>query len=228
MKIRIDALEKDKLSADRYIISTAPEVNKSEAVKECSTFIPKKEPCTVSAQVNTAPLFNENFIRNSKKLDNIIKNASALRDNYFYALNEVDENNIYFKTVDNCLRKLEKLSEKLASSEMEASNIVGELVKILNSTIVKNFVKKELFPFIDEFMLNCGFIKREIEVGKKLGDSDYDYIGEMPLDVPVDSPEQHNMVLAKEHDAYVIYYKDEDELSYRVIAGQYSIGKFSK
>lgn len=222
LKQRINTLEKNKSCIEQAAVPSFSTVSSSDNVinKELVSD-------TAPTQVNYTPLFNDNYIRNMKMLNNIIENAVILQNRYSGVLSEREENSIYFKTIDNCLKKLQKLSDKLSASEMESSQIVGELVKILNSTIIKNFVKKELYPLIDEFMINCRFIKKELEVGKKLGDDDYDYIGEMPLDVPVDSPEKHNRILSKEHDAYVIYYKDEDGLSCRIIDGKYSIGKYS-
>ena len=111
---------------------------------------------------------------------------------------------------------------------MEVSKIVGEIVKIFNSTIVKNFAKKELSALINQFMTDCSFVKKELEVGKRLSDDDYSYIGDSPLNEPVDTEELHNVILEKEHDAYIIYYKDEDGLSFRIVEGKCSIGNYSK
>lgn len=174
------------------------------------------------------PLFSDNVLRNEKMLSKIIDNAAVLKEKYDNILEADGNNAVYFKTIDNCMKKLQRLSEKLSSTDMESSKIVGEIVKILNSTIVKNFAKKELYSAIDQFMIDSLFIKKELPIGKKLSDDDYDLIGDMPLDVPVDSMDQHNVIQGKEHDAYLIYYKDEEGLSYRVIDGKYSIGKYLK
>lgn len=236
MKNRVDKLESLKNSKKpeqrQDIEKTEPTKPRRKVSNDNKTDAGKTNDLPVSQAstdiVAASPLFSNNLLRNEKMLSNILGNAKELRNKYYSIIEDNVENSVYFKTVDNCVKKLEKLTEKISLKEMEPSKIAGELVKILNSTIVKNFVKRELHSVIDQFMTDCSFIRKELYVGKKLSDEDYDFIGEMPLDVPVDSADQHNVIQAKEHDAYLIYYKDEEGLSYRVIDGKYSIGKYSK
>ena len=149
-----------------------------------------------------------------------------LKEQYHVVLSDDVGNSVYFKTVDNLVKKLNKLADECSDDELEPSSIAGDLVKIINATVVKNFANLKLHDVVDKFLIGCGMEKRILDVGKKLSDDDLELIGDIPLDIPVQTTEQHNTIIQKTHDAYIIYYKDEDGLSYRIISGQYSIGKF--
>lgn len=174
------------------------------------------------------PIFSDNSLRNEKTVKAFLDNALELKEKYLSILSSGESDSIYIKTVDNCIKKLEKLYEKASDSQLEPSKLASEISKILSSTIIKNFVNPKLYTVIDEYLLSCKLVRKALQVGNKLCDDDYDYIGEMPLDVPVNNPEQHNVIMTKEHDAYIITFKDEEGLSRRIIEGKYSIGKYSK
>lgn len=226
---RIGELERKNMSGG-YVPQSAPvSVPVSEpAPVPVSVPVKKPEPKMQEKPKIIVPLFTDEQVTNERKLDNILKNAQKLKENYSRVLFDSEENSVYFKTIDNCIKKLQKLSDKAAANDMEPSKIVSELVKLFNSTIIKNCVNKNLNMLVDEFMQQCKFVKKELTAGTVLTDEDYNYIGEMPLDVPVSSPEKHNTIIEKEHDAYIIYYKDEEGLSSGIIEGKCSIGKYVK
>lgn len=172
------------------------------------------------------PLFVLSNSQNVHKLKKIIEAAVELKEQYHVVLSDDVGNSVYFKTVDNLVKKLNKLADECSDDESEPSSIAGDLVKIINATVVKNFANLKLHDVVDKFLIGCGMEKRILDVGKKLSDDDLELIGDIPLDIPVQTAEQHNTIIQKTHDAYIIYYKDEDGLSYRIISGQYSIGKF--
>ena len=218
------SVSQSAISPSVFPITSDSSVNEKERATAVKVDIIPAKP----KSVNTAPIFTDNSALNIKMINAILKNALTLQEKYAKVLPRSDENSIYFKTVDSCVNKLQKLADKVVSTDMESSKIAVELVKILNLTVVKNFVNKSLLSVIDEFLLDCKFIKKELDIGKKLSDEDYDYIGEMPLEVPVSSSEKHNVIVRKKHDAYVIYYKDDEGISNCIICGEYSIGKYSK
>lgn len=236
--VRIESLEKKEIKkpveneytqkyvSEIYTVDKKTEVNiinPSEPVKKDTTDVQSGE----TNRNVIRPLFSDNELKNEKALQLILNNAIELKQKYA-EVTEIAEDAIYLKTVDMCISRMQKLIDKNNSSAMDASKLAGEVVKILNSTIVKNFSRKELVELIDQFMIKSSFVKKELEVGKKLTDEDYAYIGDMPLDIPVKSYEQHNVILEKQHDAYIIYVKDEEGISERIIDGKYGIGKFVK
>ena len=160
---------------------------------------------------------------NCQKLFFICSNAKELRKQYADVLSNSDENAIYFKTVNSFIFKIERLIDRGIFSPNKISN---EIVKILSSTIMKNFAKKELHSIIDDFMLKCKFDKKELKIGQSIEDEDLDYIGDNYLKVEVSSPEMHNTIINKSHDAYIFdcYDPDEEEFFKKIIPGDYAIG----
>ena len=222
--VRIEALEKKETKSDINIPSVYDSPEPPAVVHE-QTFSETNNIPTVS--VEHTPLFTLSNTVNIRRLDKIKDNALNLKKQYESILLD-DEDNVYFKTVDKLITKISKLAEKCSDDELEPSALSGEFVKIINATIMKNFANKKLFSVIDSFMVGCGTEKKVLDVGQKLGDEDFELIGDMIINVPVNAQEQHNTIVNKIHDAYIVYYKDEDGLNYRVIDGQYTIGKFVK
>ncbi len=237
---RLDDLENKTVSLTAEKPAQKSEYNPPEPkpvynyLPSLSVSYPKENVTDYSALVpikkKAVSVFSEDSAENNRALKLAADNAVKLRNEYSKILTDLSDCEVYFKTADNCVSKLKALSEKASSQKMDASKTAGELVKILKSTIIKNFSKKELAPVIDKYLKCCGFEKVELEFGKKLTDNDYEYIENSPMFVPVDSPEKNNTIVSKEHDAYVISYfdEDEDEISHKIIEGEYRIGAYKR
>ena len=197
-----------------------------EQLKTSSTPPPPPPPPTPVPVPRSRIVFSENSKLNEKNLERIIENTVKLKEVYSEILGTAPENEVYYKTVDNCIKKFQKIYDKLSSSDISASKIAGDVVSALKATIIKNFSKKELQDTIDSYLLSCFFEKKELSVGHKLEDTDYEYIGEMPLDVLVDDITQNNVIQDKGYDSYLIWYKEDNEKAAMIIEGNYSIGKY--
>lgn len=221
LQARIEALEKAKTNPTG---SSAVAKSNEFFVKDSNSSSLKNAISESSELISHTPLFTSSGVFNARKLDGIKNKAIELKRQYEAALSGDENTTVYIKTVDSFINKICKLAEN--SSDEEPASIAGKLVKAVNFTIMKNFANPRLVSIIDSFLMDCGIEKRILKIGKKLEDEDYELIGDMPLEVPVKDIELRNTIVKKVHDAYVIYYKDEDGLGYRVIDGQYSIGKF--
>lgn len=167
--------------------------------------------------------FDENEDKNCQRLHIIYNNAKALRKKYYNVLSNSDENTVYFKTADKLVSRIERFIDK---GDFSSHKVSDEIVKTLSLTIMKNFAKSELFSLIDNFMLECKFGKKELQIGKRVEDDDFDYIGENYLKIEVPSLIQHNTIIKKQHDAYIFdcYDPDEEEFFQKIIPGDYAIG----
>lgn len=167
--------------------------------------------------------FDDNEGDNRNNLDLILNNVKRLREEYTIALNGVENNSVYFKTIDNFILKIERLMGKELSSPNKISK---ELEKALTSTLMKNYAVSELQPVLDDFFIRCNFVKVEIPVGKKIDDDDLDYIDEHCRRIEVSDSKKHNTIIDKRHDAFIFdcYDSDEEELFHKIIPGEYSIG----
>lgn len=191
--------------------------------------VPKVSECfddrqLIGDKIKTELLrFDEDEDENRKRFYVIYNNAKELRRKYYNVLSNSDENTVYFKTADKLVSRIERFIDK---GNFLSHKVSDEIVKILSLTIMKNFAKSELFSLIDNFMLECKFGKKELQIGKKVEDDDFDYIGENYLKIEVPSLVQHNTIIKKQHDAYIFdcYDPDEEELFQKIIPGDYAIG----
>lgn len=165
--------------------------------------------------------FNDNCDHNRQKLCVICDNAKELRSKYSEIIN--GDETIYLKTVDNFINKMDSI---IGKGDFSPNKVSDKLKKALSLTVIKNFANSKLSLLIDDFLAKCGFKKVELPIGKRVEDDDFKYIPEFYLKIDVKSPDMHNTIIDKKHDAYVFncYDTDEEEYCQKIIPGEYSIG----
>lgn len=168
-------------------------------------------------------LISDDEENNRAVVSSVLKNARQLKASYVSLLEDNESNAIYFKTVNKLVKKLEDFYE---NGEFELKKTWKMLSKVIETTIMKNFVNSILSEAINSFMLNCKFRAIVFPVGKKLNDSDFDYISDSYLRVAVDSKSKHKTIVEKKHDAYEFecYDPDEETTFRKIIPGEYAIG----
>lgn len=208
------------------------ELIEKDTTNKCSVITSLKEEKTnvtkadavIKTSVSNEPILTGSHIHNLHYLENCLKYLEDLRREYTKVLGNEPKNMIYFKILSSYENEMKELIEDVRDDEeIEAYEIAKKFVDIIKSTIIKNFTKDELKKYLDEYFLKCKLQKIEIEVGKKIGEETYKYIGN-PLQKPVDNPSLDRVVISKKHDAYFITYKEEDSIIQKVISGECEIG----
>lgn len=181
------------------------------------------------AEKKHIPAITENASANLRTVTEMLAKTRKLEKQYLSCLDNTEDNQVYFRTVAKAKEKFEKLISKMNNKPLPSDKVANEIVKVLESTIIKNLTSPDLYSVVDKYLLECGFEKTEFMLNKKLTDDDYRYISDMPLETPVNERSKHNTIVEKKHDAYSLFYIDEDDgLSERVIAGDYVIGKYKE
>lgn len=182
-------------------------------------------------------------IRNSIAVQRIIDNAVYLKQGYSECgITMLNDPECAFLHLCDCISRMAELEREIRPYKNDAFQItrdaaktVDEVIYTLDHTVTRDLKNKELSVFIDKFLTDCSFGKRILETGHKLTEEDYGFIDLKKCRIiPVNDAEQNNMILDKLHDSYIIYYdnrfeyeKDTDFVSYRVISGKYTIGKYT-
>ncbi len=184
---------------------------------------PPEQALTENKAAEDTLMFDNDTQKNKNKLLKIKENAEILLEECEDALKNESDSKVYFKTINKFIEKLETLNNK---GGFLPEKLSGELLKAMDSTIVKIFSKKEIVCFVEAFFIKCGLKKVVLPYGEKLSDDDYDYIGNNFMKKIAEKPSQRNTILEKVHDAYeFMYYDSDDEEAYkRIIAGGYTIG----
>ena len=172
-------------------------------------------------------IFDADEISNEKKLKKILSGVRQLKNDYCTVLADNDENSIYFKTVDTLIKKLVTHIEK---GKFSASYSAKSIEKMISSTIVKNYAKKPLKKFIDDFFVRCGFYVKKYPVGMKMKDEDFEYLSENYRSDSVDRPELDNTITENIHDAFLFdcYNQEEEEIYKKYIPADCAVGRWKE
>ena len=171
-----------------------------------------------SSEDKSFDLVLERFVKNTEELE---KNARIV-----YADSENGE--IIFKLINKCRDKFIKLKEKNSLNDYDVEKIVSETAKIIKQTVAKALSQKAIRDYIDEYLRKCGIRKINWQVGKKLDDSDYEYLGETVLYDSVEKKSDDETITGIVQDSYVIDYEEDGEKYEKLISGIYHIGRYGK
>lgn len=172
--------------------------------------------------------FDDDWERSVTILKAILENAKRLKERYCKVLTNSDNNTVYFKTIDKLIDRLEKMT---IDKPLDSCKAADKLLKVINSTIVKNFSCERLEKNLRSFMRECGFKCIELRIGKVIDDEDLKYIDTSNcIYEEVKDKRKHNTIISKSYDSYVYKYFDSEENEYyeRVIPGAYSIGSWKE
>lgn len=179
--------------------------------------IEEKKVLYSSEKQNYGVILNQ-FIRNTDELKRKAQNIYGNSQN----------GEMIRKLIDKCKQKFVKLVDKNNTNDYEVEKIVSETAKIIKQTIAKALSQSEFKPYVDEYLQKCGIRKINWQVGKKLEESDYEYIGETVLYDPVESKDEDETITEIVQDSYVIDYEEDGNIYEKLISGIYHIGRYGK
>ena len=171
--------------------------------------------------------FDDDWNCSVEKIRMILTNANLLKKQYNNILTTTKENDVYIKTINNLINRLNKMIEK----SQDSCKVSEALSKAIQATIIKNYCCEQLEGVLDEFMDKCGFKRYELKIGNQIEDKDLDYIDmKNCIYIDVTDVNLHNTIIDKTSDTYYFKYFDSDEEEYysKVISGTYSIGRFKE
>lgn len=200
-----------------------PEISTAEPVQESSS-----ESAENLSDEKNVLRFTDDPEYNLNVLNNICDKAKKLKKKYIGILGELGKDDVvYLKTADKLIILLERF---IGKGKYNPDKTSDELIRMLKTTILKNYANVRLVSVIDDFFAECDFMKIEIPVGKILEEEDFEFIGEDNLVVDVDSPHKHNMIIEKRHDAYIFdcYDADDEDFIEKIIPGSYTIGRWKE
>lgn len=161
-------------------------------------------------------------------LDRFVKNTEKLENNARIVYADSENGEIIFKLINKCRDKFIKLKEKNSLNDYDVEKIVSETAKIIKQTVAKALSQKVIRDYIDEYLRKCGIRKINWQVGKKLDDSDYEYLGETVLYDSVEKKSDDETITGIVQDSYVIDYEEDGEKYEKLISGIYHIGRYGK
>lgn len=167
--------------------------------------------------------FDDDSESNKNKVLKIMDNIDELRKDYSHELENVAANEIYFKTIDKLNSQMNRIID---NKRFSPDKLVSDITKYFTQTIIKNYSNALLVEAIDNFFERCNFKKVELQIGKKLEDEDFEYIGSNAMKVNVSDKSKHNTIIEKKHDAFEFrcYDMEEEEYYTKIIPGEYAIG----
>lgn len=161
-------------------------------------------------------------------LDRFVKNTEELESNARIVYANSEDGEIIFKLINKCREKFIKLKEKNSLNDYDVEKIVSETAKIIKQTVAKALSQKAVRDYIDEYLRKCGIRKINWKVGKKLENSDYEYLGETVLYDSVENKSDDETITEIVQDSYVIDYEEDGEKYEKLISGIYHIGRYGK
>lgn len=161
-------------------------------------------------------------------LERFISNTEELEEKAKLVYGDSEDGKIIFKLINKCRERFLKLKDKNEENDYDVDKIVSETAKIIKQTIAKALSQKSIRDYIDEYLRKCGIRKIDWQVGKKLDDYDYEYLGEIVLYDSVENKSDDETITEIGQNSYVIDYEEDGNKYEKLIPGIYHIGKYRK
>ena len=220
----VSELKNQKETATVCDIDRPKEEKKSETVSEK---ILEKQPDNEKTE-EIKILYSSEDKSFDLVLDRFVKNTEELESNARIVYANSEDGEIIFKLINKCREKFIKLKEKNSLNDYDVEKIVSETAKIIKQTVAKALSQKAVRDYIDEYLKKCGIRKINWKVGKKLENSDYEYLGETVLYDSVENKSDDETITEIVQDSYVIDYEEDGEKYEKLISGIYHIGRYGK
>lgn len=216
-----DSISGLKAKKESFPVSdTLKENNKVEVIEGERKTEEKQEDIHIlySSEKQNYDLVLNRFIENAKELER--KAQMIYRDS--------EDGEIIIKLINKCSQKFIKLKEKNNENDYDVEKIVSETAKIIKQTIAKALSQSDIRDYVDDYLKKCGIRKINWQVGKKLNENDYEYLGETVLYDQVENKSDDETITEIVQNSYVIDYEEDNEKYEKLISGIYHIGRYGK